>query len=387
MHSLFSDSNGQFAQAAILQLEYFVWLLNRMPCGAMPGIAISAPVELDDDMPLVKRVMDSYKLSMNNFQASSSPWDTALFDIKKEITDALSGQNIGAAAEVLRQPASNPVFGGFDAIASSPNGEMEPHEFVLHRLNTSVDRKSLYALWLRDALISFAEVVGARRVAYPEIEMGQPSPFKYGIDEIIDELESVLGVELQFPNPFPKEFGLPSKRGVIGFRSVQSAYQAWRISQIANGDPDFKVMEIGAGLGRTAYFASLFGVKNYTIVDIPLTNAAQGYFLGRVLNPKQIQLYGEADDAPVKIIPSTAMDRGQTYDLIVNVDSWTELAPEVAKSYWEYARQVTHMVLSINHEFNAYTVRDLYKNDASVKAIRFPYCMRRGYIEEKLTWK
>jgi hypothetical protein len=74
-----------------------------------------------------------------------------------------------------------------------------------------------------------------------------------------------------WPNPFPSELGLQSRRGVIGFRAIQALYQAWRIAQIAGGKPDFKVMEIGAGLGRTAYFATLFGLKRYTIIDVPLS--------------------------------------------------------------------------------------------------------------------
>ena len=343
-------------------------------------------MDVQDDIPLVGRVMTSYKIAMRDFRPSASPWDTGLLDIKKAVCDALSGTNIGDAASVLRDPASSTFFWGFDAIATSPAGEIEPHEFVLHRLNSSVDWQTLYALWVRDALVSFAEVIGARRVAYPETEMGQPSPFKYGVDEIIDELEVALGIELHFPNPYPNEFGLKSKRGVIGFRAVQSAYQAWRIAQLSEANPDFKVLEIGAGLGRTAYFARLFGVKNYTIVDIPLTNAAQGYFLGRVLGAEQVQLYGEVDIAQLKVIPSNAMAIDETYDLIVNVDSWTELSPDVARYYWDYARKNTNMVLSINHEFNAFTVRDLYSTAPGVKALRFPYCMRRGYIEELLRW-
>lgn len=151
--------------------------------------------------------------------------------------------------------------------------------------------------------------------------MGQPSAFKYVVDDIIGELESVRGVQLHFPNPYPNEYGLRSKRGVIGLRAVQSAYQAWRIAQLADGNPDFKVLEIGAGLGRTAYFANRFGVTNYTIVDVTLTNAAQGYFLTRVLGSDQVQLYGESSDAPLKIIPCSALDGDMTYDLIVNVDS------------------------------------------------------------------
>ena len=304
MHSLFAPPDDLAPHSTPLQLEYFVWLLSRMPSGEMPAFAVSPSVQVDDDIALVERVMASFNLAQATFRPSTSPWDTALLDIKKTTYDALSGTDTLQAANVLRNPAASTFFWGFDAVASSPAGEFEPHEFVLRRLNSSVDWRTLYVLWVRDALISFAEVIGARRVAYPEIEMGQPSAFKYVVDDIIGELESALGVQLHFPNPYPNEYGLRSKRGVIGFRAVQSAYQAWRIAQLANGNPDFKVLEIGAGLGRTAYFANRFGVKNYTIVDVPLTNAAQGYFLARVLGSDQVQLYGESSDAPLKIIPS-----------------------------------------------------------------------------------
>ena len=387
MHSLLAPSNDPATHSNPLQLEYFVWLLSRMPCGEMPAFAVSPAVPLTDDMALVQRVMASFNLAQASFRPSTSPWDTALLDIKKTVYDALSGTNAMEAASVLRDPGASTFFWGFDAVASSRTGEFEPHEFVLRRLNGTVDWRTLYVLWVLDALISFAEAIGARRVAYPEIEMEQPSAFKYGVDDIIDELEAALDMELHFPNPYPNEHGLYSKRGVIGFRAVQSVYQAWRIAQLADDNPDFKVLEIGAGLGRTAYFANRFGVKNYTIVDVPLTNAAQGYFLGRVLGADEVQLYGESKDARLKIIPSSAMDGDGNYDLIVNVDSWTELSPDTAQYYWNFARRATHKVLSINHEFNSFTVRDLYSKSPNVKALRFPYCMRRGYVEEILTWK
>jgi len=358
-----------------------------MPGEGIPKLGVSLAAQVQDDLRLVQRVMNSYKLAMHAFTPSASRWDTGLLEIKKEVHDALLGASVNEAARVLRDPSANTLFWGFDAIASSPTGEVEPHELVLRRLNGSTDWKILYAMWVRDALISFAEAIGARRFAYPEIEIGMPCEFKYSVDEIIEEIEAKLGLELQFPNPYPNEFGLPSKRGVIGFRSVQSAYQAWRIAQLASGNLDFKVMEIGAGLGRTAYFSKLFGVQDYTIVDIPLTNAAQGYFLGRVLGPDHVHLYGDENSAPLKVIPSSAIESGKTYDLIVNVDSWTEMSPDIAQFYWNYARQTTRMVLSINYEHNPQTVRALYKDDPDVKASRFPYCMRRGYVEEILTWK
>jgi hypothetical protein len=206
-------------------------------------------------------------------------------------------------------------------------------------------------------------------------------------NEIADQIDGALGIKLTFPNPFPGELGLSSSRGVIGFRAIQAVYQAWRIAQIADGKPNFKVMEIGAGLGRTAYFANVLGLKNYTIVDIPLTNAAQGYFLGRVLGSNAVRLSGEQTEAQFNIVPSSEIEGSTaTYDLIVNVDSWTEMAPDVAEAYWSFAKSATRSVLSINHEHNPQTVRSLYSKDPEVRATRFPYWPRRGYVEEHITW-
>lgn len=373
------------------QLENFVWLLNRMPEGVAPPLVRSEAEGSYQDIGLVERVAASYKKASTEFRASGDGWwDTALFDIKRDVHNALVSNDTNAAASVLRNPAASTFFWGFDAISSSPAGEPEPHELVLRRLNKSIHWHDLYALWLCDGLLSLAEAVGGRRASYPEIDMDPTLPGRgntYDVDAILDSIEAAIGVELRFPNPYPDELGLLSKRGIIGFRSIQSLYQAWRISQFANGNPGFKVLEIGAGLGRTAYFSSLFGVKNYTIVDIPLTNAAQGYFLGRVLGGDQVSLYGEEIGEGVRVLPSTVMsEHNEKYDLVVNVDSWTEMPLDIALMYWKFARTATSAVLSINHEYNPNPVRELYRPDAAVRVLRYPYPMRRGYIEEILTW-
>ena len=127
MHSLSSVSDDQASHSTQLQLEYFVWLLNRMPYGGIPVFTKSPAVDVQDDIPLVTRIMASYKIAMQDFRPSDSPWDTGLLDIKKVVCDAFSGTNIGDAASVLRDPASSTFFWGFDAIATSPVGEIEPH--------------------------------------------------------------------------------------------------------------------------------------------------------------------------------------------------------------------------------------------------------------------
>ncbi|WP_144143244.1 putative sugar O-methyltransferase [Paraburkholderia sp. BCC1884] len=371
-------------------LENFTWLLNRMPSYLPPALALSPNPGSISDQNLVLRVMTAYRNAVERFAPTDGFWDIWHCTIKKPIHDALSGDDADAATRVLRDPASSVFFWGFDAIASSPEGEVEPHELVLTRLNKQTDWRELYAYWISDALVTFAEAIGARKVAYPEFEVDTTLASRsvpFNVDSLLDEIEAELGIQINFPNPYPNELGIPSKRGVIGFRSVQSLYQGWRIGQLAQGNPDFRVMEIGAGLGRTAYFARQFGVKNYTIVDLPLTNAAQGYFLGRVLGDSEISLGAENGGGPLRVISNTAIDGHQDkYDLIVNVDSWTEMPKDVAQSYWDFARKATRTVLSINHEFNAHTVRELYRGAKDARATRYAYPMRRGYVEEVITW-
>ena len=258
---------------------------------------------------------------------------------------------------------------------------------MLRRLSRT-DWRELYALWICDGLLSLSEAIGARRADYPEVEIDATLAARntlFDVEAVIDEIERETGVILNFPNPFPNELGLPSKRGIISFRAVQSVYQGWRIAQLAKGNPDFAVLEIGAGLGRTTYFARLFGVKNYTIVDVPLTNAAQGYFLGRVMGDEQVALGDEAGKRNVRIAASPDLENlDGAFDLIVNVDSWTEMPADVAQRYWDFARKAGCTVLSINHEVNSHAVRELYKYEIGARALRYPYPMRRGYVEETI---
>ncbi len=69
---------------------------------------------------------------------------------------------------------------------------------------------------------------------------------------------------------------------------------------MAGTGPDVRVLEIGAGLGRTAYYAWRAGIRHYTIVDVPLTAVAQADFLGRTLGPEALTLAGEDAGGPVR---------------------------------------------------------------------------------------
>jgi hypothetical protein len=145
------------------------------------------------------------------------------------------------------------------------------------------------------------------------------------------------------------------------------------------------VLEIGAGLGYVAYYASQLGIHDYTIVDLPMTNAAQAYFLGRSLGEDRLVLEGEEPDrarAAVKIGPPRGIHEEATaFDLALNVDSLTEVGASAADDYSDRILKLAPAFLSVNHEANAYTVRDLFAARGAVIE-RFPYWLRAGYVEE-----
>lgn len=151
-------------------------------------------------------------------------------------------------------------------------------------------------------------------------------------------------------------------------------YQAWRIRELVSDNDNSSVVEIGAGLGRTAFYARAMGITRYTIVDVPISLVAQGYFLGRVLGP----------ETPVRLqSPAEFFSDADTYDLAVNVDSLTELDRAVAERYVAALSSRVKALFSINHESNAFTVRQL---TAQYGASRVPSWNRRGFVEEVITF-
>jgi hypothetical protein len=265
---------------------------------------------------------------------------------------------------------SSDIFFGFDSTAKS---------LRLGGLRIEDRRAPSLAL---DALATFAEAIGARSMEYPENYAWQTPSIT--ADRILDQIDAAIGFKIPIPNPYPSEYGLLSSRGIISYRVPQALYQAWRIKKLLEGVSNPKVLEIGGGLGRTAFYARLFGIRDYTIVDIPVSSLAQGYFLGRTLGVDGISLFGERGGTEsIKLMPpGSFLSENDRYDLVVNVDSLTEIGREAATKYWAAIEQRANKLLSINHEVNEFTVAQLIKEGTGIQVSRVPYWMRRGYVEE-----
>lgn len=89
------------------------------------------------------------------------------------------------------------------------------------------------------------------------------------------------------------------------------------------------IVEIGPGMGRAAYYGHLAGM-DYTTIDLPLGIVAQACFLGRALSPDTLWFDGENTISPAGRINLLYRTPDCLFDFALNVDSITEMSPDVA---------------------------------------------------------
>jgi len=133
---------------------------------------------------------------------------------------------------------------------------------------------------------------------------------------------------------------------------------------------------------RTAYYGHLSGL-DYTTVNLPLGIVAQACFLGRALGPDALWFAGESDvpsEGRIKLLYS-APDRH--FDIVLNVDSITEMPAAIAFDYFRWAAGHARCLLSINHDKNMFTVAQLAAfSTPNQVLVRRPCPVWDGYIEE-----
>ena len=338
-------------------------------------------VRVDGNVPqpsknLLERLIANYQHQMDQSQGASGVWST-IVGHKKPIHDALVVGNKTKLAEFLSDPALSMLMHGFDQpTINSLKNNLTPGMLVHHR-----------AIAL-GSLRRYAEALGTIPMAYAE-GYGQTGDIIcndiFDADDLISAIESELGFQLSFPTPFMNEMGLQTKRGVATYRAIQSLYQGWRLHAVASsvpaGDKPLSALEIGGGTGRTAFFAHMFGIIDYSIVDLPLTGLVQAYFLAMVLGEDKVTLESEAPSVnTIKIFSPPAL-KDRPFTVTASFDALVEFSREVASDYMSFALRNSGAILSVNRESKSYRVRDLLL-DRGLKGTREPYWLRNGYVEE-----
>lgn len=332
----------------------------------------------EDDNELIERLKKFYLICDQNFDGNKdSQWTPIFTRLQGDIHEAFFNNNEDKIKDILRRPSKYNLFYGFENMCRDLLSNKRLEDFLEPEM-------------VMDSLISMCEAVGIVRISNPE-----SLRIKRNLDaqSAINLLEKKFNFSISFPTPFEGEYGVETKNGIISYRAIQAFYQAWKIFEIIKKIPNPSVLEIGGGLGRTAYFSRQFGIKNYTIVDIPMSSLSQGNFLGRVLSGQDIHLTGELlsseVDNQIKLIHTKEFfSSNREYDLIINIDSLTELDFSIATDYFNHISKISKTFLSINHEHNSFTVNDLWmKNSQMEKIYRQLYWLRRGYAEELFSQK
>lgn len=159
--------------------------------------------------------------------------------------------------------------------------------------------------------------MGARRWLPPDSD-NLPSCFPEGwepspdVEDILRVIDETIGFEVAFPNRFPMEPDPRTSRGTASARAIYALHQTYRIAQELRESPNCSILEIGPGIGRTAFYSWQARFHDYTTIDLPLGVVVQACFLGATLGPDAIWMVGddpEIASGKIRLLPSTALCR------------------------------------------------------------------------------
>jgi len=327
-----------------------------------------------DDVAIANRLLASYRAATARQAARQPDLWTQIAQRQRGFEEVLTTGDAERLAQYLcnvsRHDASHGITQG---------------EAAYKRLRGVPPYRAFIARMARDKLVSLAEAVGALPAENPE-QGAYGKTVALGLGEIVDRISDQIGISITPPDIDGGLLKIDTGRGLFGERDANAIYTAWLLKGLAPRS----VCEIGGGSGRVAYWSRRLGLAPYTLIDLPRTNVVQGYYLLKTL--PSVALYGESEPADVTVLPDHAIGEPPTrFDVVLNQDSFPEIAREVVDGYLAWIRAHAERFVSINHE-NApsgadgarqLNVHELLEGaDGFELQQRWPYWLRRGYVVE-----
>lgn len=240
-------------------------------------------------------------------QTASGQWEAIANNYQHELLDDLPNKNEAEIARILANPLEQNFMYGFDNLARVLQTPM--------RLETRFQNDIT-----ADHIIALAEFLELKN--YDNVEgINYFFRRKLSIDDLVCKINDQLfkGKGKMFHSPFVGETGIDTGKGICPLRAPSAIYQAVRSTSL--GD---KICEIGGGVGRTGYYSLLLGASEYSFVDLPIPNLVQSYYVGSGM--KFINNLPDDTDKVVKyLLPSEFLAEKTRYDVVLNVDSLTEM--------------------------------------------------------------
>jgi hypothetical protein len=134
---------------------------------------------------------------------------------------------------------------------------------------------------VRSAIDRLARSLAILRTPNPEAPGHRPME-GMDVESVLSRVGLNLGFNISFPNPYPDEFGIATSRGIASLRAVFALYQATLTRSLSLLCKNKSALDIGAGLGRTAYYAYMAGMTEYFIVDLPRRMRLRPIFSGQL---------------------------------------------------------------------------------------------------------
>ena len=321
---------------------------------------------LDDELLVAIAASISDRLLIEPTSQWKVIWETR----HSEIIKILLSKNTEKLGHFLLNPLGNDLMYGFDNMAKSLDSRLRIE-------NMFSDEQTC------DAFISLAEYLSCVRVSSPEAYVSV-FPDKVSVEDIVDKIMYSTGILKSglppFPNPLVGERGLKTKHGIASYRVPLAIYQAKKVTDLGKN-----ICEIGAGLGRTGYYSVLMGAEKYTMGDIPISSLCQSHYMLQNFKREDVALGQESSvGKSIKIMgPEEFQKQGEKYDVVLNVDSFTEMGLDAATIYLKQISQCTKYFLSINHENNEFSIIELMENFPEFNKVYRSRCwLRKGYVEE-----
>jgi hypothetical protein len=346
--------------------------------------------------PFLDRVRRSYKIALGTANARHGKiWDN-IDRHRASIHVALLAETDDDLRNIFANPASTDLFYGIDyfwARTGITETIEAPRSRMVKQTGSSSPTRASPAVIAGAPLGSFDDRALADHfndVARQELfllaqTLGiyEGDVASFDPEKALRDADRLLNQTIQFPTLFRGAFGLRTTRGIASYPAIQAVYQAWRTLSLLADREEKSIIEIGPGMGRTAYYAYRAGLTNYTTVDLPMGIVAQACFLGAALGPEKIWMAGDDErlaEGRIKLL-AAAHQPNQAYGLALNADSITEMPLRAALDYMNWIRRHSRLFLSINHDGNLFTVAQISTKWFTL-AERRQYPMADRYMEE-----
>jgi hypothetical protein len=289
----------------------------------------------DADVALCERLVAAYAAALGgrpgDSVADSGVWAWIYETRQRELAQILAAGDAGALARELAS-----MFRSMFVLGMAPGALIDhSRSFVGGRI---------WRVKSVDGLISLAEALAIAAVQDAEQGSGTRA-LDDGPAALVERIEAQLGYAIDFPD-VGAAHGVAIDGRLLTIDSAEQIYCAVRVEQAlrrhlpATVAQSPRIVEIGGGYGATAHWllAGAMTPSRYTIVDLPIVNVLQGYFLSRTLGEREVSLFGE-DPARVVLLPNCALHAVQTpFDALVNKDSMPEMPKFAALEYLRWAR-------------------------------------------------